>query len=136
MRETSGDAIDVERLVDELKERAENERAAGVYADDLSDVQLEVPELAERFDLGAHRRIRFRPELGFSSRRVVGLPITLTKRALLRLLFYVFDDLARQTDAAVARLETALTAEIAARENLESDLEKLETRVAKLEEHS
>jgi hypothetical protein len=129
-------SIDVARLVEELKERAERERAAGAYAEDLSDVELEQPDLARRFDLGTDRRIRFRPELGFSSKRVIGVPITLTKKVLLRLLFHVFDDLARQTDAAVARLETALSAEIAARENAEADLEKLEARVAKLEKGS
>jgi hypothetical protein len=50
-------------------------------------------------------RVRFRPELGFSTKPVIGPAITLVKRFILRLLRYVFDDLARQTDAAIARVE-------------------------------
>jgi SAM-dependent methyltransferase len=113
--------IDVERLVEELKERVAREREAGAYADDLSDVQLEVPprggDLAEGFDLQPGQpRVRFRPELGFSSKPVIGFPITLVKKFILRLIFFVMDDLARQTDAAVTRLEAALGAEASARE--------------------
>jgi hypothetical protein len=144
--------IDVERVVTELHERVAAERAAGAYADDLSGVELETlpserspqPGLAARFDLGTGRPpIRFRPELGFSSKPVIGPVITLVKRFFLRLLFYVFDDLARQTDAAVTRLEAALAAEAAARESAEKDLkdlaerqEDLAARLAELEERS
>jgi SAM-dependent methyltransferase len=112
--------IDVEQLVAELKERVERERAAGAYADDLSGVSLEVPvpALADGFDIGAEgNRIRFRPELAFSSKPVIGPVITLVKKFFIRLLFFVLDDLARQADAAVARLEMALKAEAAARES-------------------
>jgi 2-polyprenyl-3-methyl-5-hydroxy-6-metoxy-1,4-benzoquinol methylase len=113
--------IDVERLVDELKERVARERKAGAYADDLSGVELEVPprggDLVEGFDLQPGQpRVRFRPELGFSSKPVIGIPITLVKKFILRLIFFVMDDLARQTDAAVTRLEAALGAEASARE--------------------
>ncbi len=110
------------RIVAELEKRTEMERAAGAYADDLSDVELDV---IQGFDLGETRQpIRFRPELGFSSKPVIGPPITLVKRILLRLLFYVFDDLARQTDEALQRVETALEVEIAARGRLERETEK------------
>ena len=141
--------IDTEGLVAKLRERVAEERAAGAYADDLSGVELEVlpserrPQtgLAARFDLGAGSpRIRFRPELGFSSKPVIGPGITLVKKFYLRLLFFVLDDLARQADAAVTRLEAALSAEIAARERAEADLmdvakrqEELESRLARLE---
>jgi O-antigen chain-terminating methyltransferase len=115
--------IDVERLVEELKERVAREREAGAYADDLSGVELEVipprddAGLVQGFDLASGEpRVRFRPELGFSSKPVIGLPITLVKKLILRLIFFVMDDLARQTDVAVTRLETALAAEAAARE--------------------
>jgi O-antigen chain-terminating methyltransferase len=112
--------IDVEQLVNELKERVERERAAGAYADDLSGVSLEVPPstLADGFDIGAGgNRIQFRPELAFSSKPVIGPLITLVKKFFVRLLFFVLDDLARQADAAVTRLEMALKAEAAARES-------------------
>jgi hypothetical protein len=45
------------------------------------------------------------------------------KRFILRLQFYVLDDLARQADAAITDLEGRLAAEIATRERLESDME-------------
>jgi SAM-dependent methyltransferase len=115
--------IDVERLVDELKERVAREREAGAYADDLSSVELDVipPQgdgLVQLFDLQpGEPRVRFRPELGFSSKPVIGIPITLVKKLILRLIFFVMDDLARQTDSAVTRLEAAVAAEAAARES-------------------
>jgi acetolactate synthase-1/2/3 large subunit len=148
--------IDVERLVEELKERVARERAAGTYVDTLSGIELELlplepspqPALAQRFDLGTPGpRIRFRPELGFSTKPVIGPVITLFKKFVLRLVSFVLDDLARQADAAVTRLEAALSAEIAARESaqtdlmevakrhetLQSSLEQLEARLARLE---
>jgi hypothetical protein len=122
------DEVDLTRLPAELKERAEKERAAGGYPDDLSGYELEVPSgdaIVDGFDLRATGpRVRFRPELGFSSKPVVGPAITLVKRFYLRLLLYVFDDLARQTDTAIARLETALAVEVASRERLEAELDE------------
>jgi len=154
--------IDVERLVDELKARVARERAAGRYADDLSGVELQKPPpeaLASTFGFDDDEpRVRFRPELGFSSKRIIGRPITLVKQFFLRLLFFVFDDLARQTDAAIRRLEVAqavqageldrqvqrldsrLSSEVGAREAVQRDvkaladaLETLESRLERLQ---
>jgi hypothetical protein len=123
--------VDLERLSAELKERAERERAAGNYPDDLSSYDLEAP--VDGFDLrGGAPRVRFRPELGFSSKPVIGPGITLVKRFYLRLLLYVFDDLARQTDTAIARVEAALAVEIAARERLDERVSELEREVRAL----
>ena len=123
--------IDVSQLADELKARADRERAAGGYPDDLSGFTLPephetpTPSIAEGFDLEAGGpRVRFRPELGFSTKPVIGPVLTLFKRGILRLLRYVFDDLARQTDAAIGRVEAALAVEIATRERLERELER------------
>ena len=91
--------FDVEQLVAELKERVERERAAGAYADDLSGIELQLPPQVED---ASGPRVRFRPELGFSSKPVIGPVITLVKRLILRLQFYVLDDLARQADKAIA----------------------------------
>jgi hypothetical protein len=127
--------VDLSRLPGELKERAEHERASGGYADDLSGFGLEKPggSLVEGFDLQSRGpRVRFRPELGFSTKPVVGPAITLVKRFYLRLLLYVFDDLARQTDAAIVRLETALAVEIASRERLEAEVSELRNEVERL----
>jgi hypothetical protein len=127
--------VDVEQLTAELKERVEQERAAGAYADDLSDLELRTLPLPGG---ASGPRVRFRPELGFSSKPVIGPVITLVKRLILRLQFYVLDDLARQADAAVADVEARLAAEIATRGRLEGELgtkiRELEDKVRLLEE--
>ena len=119
---------DLSRLADELQERTEQERAGGGYPDDLSGFELQKPRagsIAEGFDLGSTEpRVRFRPELGYSAKPVIGPAITLVKRVILRLQLYVFDDLARQADTAIRRVEAALAVEIAARERLERDFER------------
>ena len=130
--------IDVSQLSDELKARADRERAAGGYPDDLSGFELQKPaagSIAEGFDLGSNEpRVRFRPELGFSAKPVIGPVITLVKRFILRLQLYVFDDLARQADTAIRRVEAALAVEIAARERLENEVRELKTRLARRED--
>ena len=131
------DAFDSTRLLEELKARAERERESGAYANDLSDVQLDRPgsPVVDGFDLGGDApRVRFRPELGFSSKPVVGPAITLVKRFYLRLLLHVFDDLARQADTAIAKVEAALAVEVAARERLEQQVEQLQAQLARLEQ--
>ena len=123
--------IDVSQLAEELKARADRERAAGAYPDDLAGFTLEKPQeaptssITEGFDLRAGEpRVRFRPELGFSTKPVIGPVLTFVKRSILRLLRYVFDDLTRLTDAAIGRVEAALAVEIATRERLERELER------------
>ena len=127
--ETAPDSTRVGQLVAGLKERVEKERAAGAYADDLSGFELEIPSRQ-----ASDPRVRFRPELGFSSKRVIGRPITLTKRMLLRLQLYVFDDLARQADEAIRAVERRLEVEIATRERLEGEVRALEARIGELED--
>jgi 2-polyprenyl-3-methyl-5-hydroxy-6-metoxy-1,4-benzoquinol methylase len=113
------------------------------YADDFSGLELEVPPppqadgLALGFDLQPGQpRVRFRPELGFSSKPVIGPVITGIKKMILRLIFFVMDDLARQTDAAVTRLEAALAAEAAAREQAEALSRQVATHSREVQTHS
>jgi hypothetical protein len=126
-----GEDVDPAKVVAELKERAARERASGGYPDDLADLELEKPAagpgaIVEGSDLqSSGPRVQFRPELGFSSKPVVGPAITLVKRFYLRMLVYVFEDLARQTDTAIARVEAALAVEVAARERLQAEVEEL-----------
>jgi hypothetical protein len=140
MAEDDAPRIDLSRLPGELEERAERERASGGYPEDLSAYELEPADgvsssIIDGFDLrSGGPRVRFRPELAFSTKPVVGPAITLLKRFYLRLLLYVFDDLARQTDTAFARVEAALAVEIATRERLEDEVRELEARLARLEE--
>ena len=127
-------SIDAEQLVAGLRERVEAERAAGAYVDDFSDIELQTP----RPEDAAGARVRFRPELGSSSKPVIGPAITLVKRSLLRLQLYVFDDLAQQADEAIARVEAKLALEIATRERLEDELgakiRDLEAKIRLLED--
>jgi hypothetical protein len=134
--QTKGSLIDSDRLVAGLRERVARERAAGAYADDLSGVELQTPSQGD----ASGTRVRFRPELGFSSKPVIGPVITLVKRLILRLQFYVFDDLARQADTAIANVEARLAAEIAMRQRLESEtaakIRTLEDKIRLLEDRS
>jgi hypothetical protein len=133
-KEPAQHPVDIEQLVAELKERVESERAAGAYADDLSGLELRTLPPAGH---ASGPRVRFRPELGFSSKPVIGPVITLVKRLILRLQFYVLDDLARQADAAIVDVEARLAAEIATRGRLEGELEgkirELEGKIRLLE---
>ncbi len=119
--------IDVEHLVPRLTQQLNEERAAGAYSDDLSGFELRTPSAEQ----AAGARVRFRPELGFSSKPVIGVPITLVKRVLLRLQLFVFDDLARQADEAIEQVENRLEVEIATRERLESEFQR---RIRELED--
>ena len=79
-------------------------------------------------------RVRFRPELAYSSRPLVGAPLTFVKRAILRLLVHVFDDLARQTDAAIGASDTLARAAIDSLERIAADVAALAQRIAAIEE--
>jgi SAM-dependent methyltransferase len=88
--------IDVERLVEELRERVAERRREGDYDTDLTNVPLPLAPAA----------VAVRPGVGAaSSRPLVGR----VKSVLLRLLWRQFDDLARQTNTALrsARAEAA-----------------------------
>jgi O-antigen chain-terminating methyltransferase len=121
--------IDVERLVDELRERVAAARRDGLYGDDLAGEALRIPP--------PEARVRFRPELAYSDKPLVGRPLTAVKRVILRLLIHVFDDLARQTDAAIGASEAwtraAIAGEVGARERIAADVASLAHRVDELE---
>ena len=136
--------IEVEQLVNELRERVERERASGRYTDDVSAVGLEPldAEQTSAVDVSgtpapAIPQVVYRPEVGYSSRPVIGPVLTGVKRLFYRLFHYPLDDLARQTDDAVHRLhqhsqraEEALAAEtsqvLALRERIDTLSNQLE----------
>jgi SAM-dependent methyltransferase len=152
--------VDVEQLVNDLRGRVERERAAGRYADevaslDLEPVQAEPPKAIENVDAPAPPvtpRVVYRPELGYSSRRVIGPVLTAVKRLFYRMFSYPLDDLARQTNDAVQHLalqtndtvqqlhasnrrtEEAVAAETAAREaSVQAVRERIDTLANQLE---
>jgi O-antigen chain-terminating methyltransferase len=122
-------AIDVDRLVDELRERVARARRDGRYADDLEGLALDVPP--------PEPPVRFRPELAYSSKPGIGRPLTFVKQVILRLLVHVFDDLARQTSGAIegARhaAEEGLRRESEERARLGRDIAALLARVEGIE---
>jgi SAM-dependent methyltransferase len=121
--------IDVERLVEELRARVAAARRDGLYGDDLAGEALRIPP--------PEARVRFRPELAYSDKPVVGKPLTAVKQVILRLLVHVFDDLARQTDAAIGASEAwaraAIAGEVGARERIAADVADLAHRIDELE---
>ena len=94
--------IDVEALVEDLRGRVARARAEGSYADDLTGARLVAPPPVAR--------VRFRPELAYSSKPIVGAPLTAVKKVLMRLTVHVFDDLARQADAGIAAVDASAQA--------------------------
>ena len=105
--------VDVEELVNNLRERVERERETGRYTDDLASLNLEpvkaeAPQAVDNSDAppapAVTPRVVYRPELGYSSRPVVGPVLTAVKRLFYRVFFYPLDDLARQTNDAVQQL--------------------------------
>lgn len=132
-------AVDVERLVEDLRARAARGRADGSYGEDVGAGPLPIAS--------GRPQVVFRPQLGYSSKPGVGKVITGVKQVQLRLLFHVMNDLARQTDAAVgeiwpkvtgtqddvAHLKAALAAEIAERERAQRDIAGLSRRLDEFE---
>lgn len=134
--------IDVEQLADSLRERAEHERAAGRYTNDVASLELEpVEETPPPSGDGSAaapadraRRIVYRPEVGYSSRRLVGPILTAVKRVFYRVFFYPLDDLARQTDDAIQRAEESIAAEVGTRKSaVEAVVSRVDTLVNQLE---
>lgn len=115
-------AIDLDRLMSDLKARVAARRAAG---DDDGDV-LETPFDAPGADAAGGLSVRLRPETAYSSKPVVGRVITFGKRLQIRVLYHFLDDLATQANAALTGLRAALEAETRAREALEERVRELE----------
>jgi O-antigen chain-terminating methyltransferase len=123
-------AIDVARLVDDLRERVERVRRDGAYGDDPAAIALRAP--------APEARVRFRPELAYSTKPLVGRPLSRAKALLMRLLIHPMDDLARQADAAIstdrAWAREAVAGEAGARERVAEDLQDLMARIGAIEE--
>jgi hypothetical protein len=149
-----GDAehvIDVERLVDELKERVARGRADGSYPDDpalrAGPVAIEsgaaaavnpAPQsrLGEAAAPVPAPRVVYLPGARYASpRRLLGAVVSFLRRLILRLIHPALDDIARQADAAVVSLharmewaESAIPAEARAREGVAFLAEHVERR--------
>jgi O-antigen chain-terminating methyltransferase len=111
--------IDVERLVDELRERVADRRRDGAYAEDLRQVPLPAvapPAVVLRLDVGSA-----------ATKPLVGR----VRRLFLRLLWRMFDDVARQTNDAVRSVRAeALRESDRVREELAAESERLRAEAA------
>jgi predicted TPR repeat methyltransferase len=110
--------VDVAQLVDDLRGRVERERVGGRYVDDVASVQLEPvpgepPQTAgesETPPTASTPYVVYRPQVGYSSRPLIGSGLTAVKRLFYRLFLYPLDDLARQANDAVKHLHERLDA--------------------------
>jgi SAM-dependent methyltransferase len=132
--------IEVEQLVNELRERVERERAAGRYTDDVSAVGLESLNAGptSAVDVSgppapAIPQVVYRPEVGYSSRPVIGPLLTGVKRLFYRLFHYPLDDLAHQTNAAVHHLHARGDRAEQAVETVQALTERIDTLANQLE---
>ena len=132
--------VDVDLLVDELRERVERDRAAGRY-DDVTSFQLEPVDGDRAHEAGGAEtpattvvpQIVYRPEVGYSSRPVIGPVLTGVKRLFYRLFHYPLDDLAQQTNVAVHQLHARGDRAEQAVETVQALRERIDTLANQLE---
>lgn len=114
--------LDVDRIVADLQERVAARRAAGEY---------DQRTLGTRFEL-VEGSVVLRPELAYSAKRVVGTPLTVIKRLIIRLQLHFLNDIVAQVNAALATDRAKLKAESQRRAALEERVLELETRLGEL----
>lgn len=116
--------IDVEQIVEELRERAAQRRAAGELNTGILEARLDIrPE-----------RITLRPEVAYSAKPVIGPFITGAKRLLIRLQYHFLDDVIAQTNRSMELARAQADAEIQRRKDLERRIAELERRLAQAED--
>jgi len=118
-----GPTIDVQRIVDNLQERVAERRAAGVYDPHLLNARLELRP----------GEVVLRPEIAYSSKRLVGPSITTAKRLLIRLNWHFLQDLTDQINAALALGRARVSAEARQREELEARVDGVVERIERIE---
>lgn len=118
-------ALDVEAIVTEIRARAAHARQSGGYRPEILDIPFE--HLAPESTL-----IRLRPEMGYSSKPVVGPAITTAKKTLLRGIRHVLDDAFTQTNTAVASLREEIAENDDDVARLDRRIDEIATRVTEL----
>jgi SAM-dependent methyltransferase len=123
--------IDVERLTADLRQRVEERRVRGDYADDLDGWELR----ASPSSSFATSRVQLHTALaGQSTKPVIGPLIALLKRGVFRLLYWVLDDIVTQTNSAVANVERAVHSRDAQRDALDERFSGLDDKLSRLDE--
>lgn len=112
--------LDVDRIVEDLQERVAARQSGQGY----DDATLRAPfELVEGV-------ITLRPELAFSSKPIIGTPLTRLKQVVVRLQIHFLNDMITQMNAALAATRARLEAESRHRVDLEKRLDALEARLS------
>lgn len=131
--------IDVDHLMRDLKRRVAARRAAAEIDPRVLDLPFQ-PGADDEALARVVSRIVLRPQVAYSTKPGVGPVITRVKRTLISLLFHFLNDIVDQINGVARQLGDALSAEERAREGLEvhtarleSELEMLHTRIARLE---
>lgn len=119
--------IDVDRLMDDLKRRAQRRREAGEVDPRVLDMPFRPQD-----DPSPGVSIRLRPEVAYSSKPGVGRAITLAKRTLIKMQFHFLNDIVTQANTALTRLEDDLRDERRARAALERQIERLDNELTEL----
>jgi hypothetical protein len=131
--------IDVDRLMADLKSRVAARRAAGELDPGVLDLPFR-PGSDEEPAGRLTRPVVLRPQVAYSTKPGIGPLITRVKRTLISLLYHFLNDVVDQINGVTRQLGEALSAEERAREGLEvradrleSELDGLRTRIARLE---
>lgn len=124
-------AIDVDRLMADLKARVAARRRLGEYDPEVLDLPFDAG-LDE--DATGAPHVRLRLETAYSSKPVVGRAITAAKRLQIRSVFHFLNDAVTQVNAALASMRAALESEVRSREALEDRVRELEAELDELRE--
>jgi hypothetical protein len=127
--QSPGGGIDVDRLMDDLKRRAEARRIAG----EVDPAVLDLPFTTEG-EADAAGGVRLRLESAYSSKPGVGRVITYGKRTLIRAQYHFLNDLVGQINSALRRIEHQRREEERARRRLEDQVGRMEAELAELRE--
>jgi hypothetical protein len=102
-----GVVIDVERLVADIRRRAVAYRERGAYPDSILGAPFDL-DLGEGGAGSLAAPIRLRPQLGYSSKPVIGRIITLIKRVVEKLVHHVVQDGLDQASLKIEHLARSL----------------------------
>jgi hypothetical protein len=122
-------AIDVERLMADLKARVADRRRMGEYDAKVLDLPFDA---GLGPDASGVPHVRLRLETAYSSKPLVGKAITAAKRIQIRSFFHFLNDAVTQVNGALASMRAALDAETRAREALEDRVRELEAELDEL----
>lgn len=118
----AGTSIDVDQIVADLQDRVARQGTNGSREGEILDARFSLDQ----------ERVVLRPEVAYSSKRIVGGPISALKRALIRLQFHFLDDMVGQVNTAIDGERRARTTEAGLRDGLARQAQSLEDEARRL----